>query len=110
MATLNNDCEPSEKNCDIILIVDGHKYPAHKCVLSQRSPFFEKIFCSKIKKHCSDEIMIEGISKEVFEVILDMTYLDKVYVNDELLHPSKEVADYLGIEYELHTNWWYFTA
>ena len=99
--TLNVDRETSAKDCDITLIVDKHKYPALKYILSEWSPFFEKIFCIEMKRHCSHEIIIEGVSKEVFEIILDFIYIGEVFINDELLFPCLEVADYLGLEYEL---------
>ena len=99
--TLNDDRETSAKYCDITLIVDEHKYPAHKCILSEWSPFFEKTFCVEMKRYCSHEIIIEGVSKEVFAIILDFIYIGEVFISDELLYPCLEVADYLGLEYEL---------
>ena len=101
--TLNDDREILAKYCDITVIVDEHKYPAHKRILSEWSPFFEKIFCVEMKSCCSYEIIIEGISKEVFEIILDFIYIGEVFINDELLHPCIEAADYLGLEYEVQT-------
>ena len=71
MATLNNDHKSPADLFDIALIVDGRKYTAHKCLLSSTSRFFEKILCVEMKKHSSEEIIIEGISKEVFDIMLD---------------------------------------
>ena len=97
MATLNNDHKSPADLFDFTLIVDGRKYPAHKCLLSSTSRFFEKILCVEMKKLSSEEIIIEGISKEVFDIMLDFIYKGKAYVNNELLHSFKKVADYLGI-------------
>ena len=93
------------KPCDVTLIVDGHYYPAHKSILRKDSPFFEKMFSVELKKQCNDEIVIEGICREVFDIILRLIYLRKVTVNNEILYSVTEAADYLGIVYRMRRIW-----
>ena len=59
------------------------------------------MFCFEMKRYCSHEIVVEGISKDVFEIMLDLIYIGEVFINDELLYPCLEAADYLGLEYQL---------
>ena len=102
---LNKDRKTSAKYCDVTLIVDEHKYPAHKCILSVMSPFFAKILCDEMKKHCTDKIVVEGVCQEVFEIILDSIYTGSVTVNNETSYPFAEFVDYLGITYYVRTAW-----
>ena len=103
---LNKDRKTSAKYCDINLIVDEHEYPAHKCILRDMCPFFEKIVCAETKAFCGDEIVIEGVSEEVFEIILDFIYMGEVIIDNEFVYLFSKAADYLGLEYNLRPVWW----
>ena len=105
---LNNDRKSSAKYCDINLIVDEHEYPAHKCILRDMCPFFEKIVCAETKAFCGDEIVIEGVSEEVLDIILDFIYTGEVTMGNEFAYLFSKAADYLGLEYNLRPNWWNF--
>ena len=89
------------KRCDVTLIVDRHNYPAHKCILRKWSPFFEKIFSVEMKKQCNDEIVIESVSREVFDIILKLIYLGKVTLYNEIIYSVAKTADYLGLNYRI---------
>ena len=67
-------------------------------------PVLAKIFCDEMKKHCTDKIVVEGVCKEVFEIILDLIYTDSVTVNNETSYPFAEFVDYLDITYNVRTT------
>ena len=58
-------------------------YSPHICILSVMSSFFEKIFGFEMKRYCADEIVVEGVSKEACEIILDFIYTGSVTMNNE---------------------------
>ena len=99
--TLNSDRKTSAKFCDVTLIVNEHKYLAHKCILRSKSRFFEKIFCVETKKHCTDEIVVKRVSKEAFETVLDFIYTGDVIMSYEITIQFIAAAYYLGISYYL---------
>ena len=75
---LDNDRKTSAKYCDVSFIVDGQIYPAHKCILKTVSPSFDVTFSLASKNYSYQETVVEGISKNVFEIILDLIYSGKV--------------------------------
>ena len=96
---LDNDRKTSAKYCDISLIVDEHKYPAHKCIFGLLSPFFDKMFSIEMKERYDNEAVIKGISKEVFEAILDLIYTGSVVLNMENVFGIIEAAHYMDLPY-----------
>ncbi|KAL6972378.1 Zinc finger and BTB domain-containing protein 7A [Sarracenia purpurea var. burkii] len=59
---------------DVILIANGKEYPAHKTVLSTRSPVFAAMFASKMKEVENNRVEIEDIDDEVLENMLSYIY------------------------------------
>ena len=99
MLRLDNDRKSSAKYCDITLIVDEHEYPAHKCIFGLLSPFFDKMFSIEMKERYDNEAVIKGVSKEVFEAILDLIYAGSVTLNMENVFGIIEAAHYMDFPY-----------
>ena len=59
------------QNTDILLVVDGEKFPAHKLILSARSSVLANLLenCTK-----NQEIEIPGVTAEVFHKLLHFLY------------------------------------
>ena len=99
MLKLNNDRKTSAKYCDITLVIDEHKYPAHKCVLGLLSPFYDKMFSIEMKEKRDNEAVIKGVTREVFEVILDFVYTGNIILTMENVFGIIEAAHYLDLPY-----------
>ena len=54
-----------------------------------------------MKKQCNDEIVIESVSREVFDIILKLIYLGKVTLYNEIIYSVAKTADYLGLNYRI---------
>ena len=50
MLRLDYDRKASAKYCNITLIVDEHKYLAHKCMFGLLSLFFDKVFSIELRE------------------------------------------------------------
>ena len=99
MLRLDSDCKTPVKYCDITLIVDEHKYSVHKCILSVMSPFFDKMFNIEMKEHRNNEAVIKGVSKEVFEAILDLIYTGNITLNMENVFGIIKAAHFMDFQY-----------
>jgi hypothetical protein len=66
---------------DITLVINGHKIPSHKNVLSNRSIVFEKMFLSQFKETNDKEIEIKDTNIEAFKVFLKCIYFQKLDSN-----------------------------
>jgi len=60
---------------DIVLIAsDGTKHPAHRLILSARSPFFLKTFSIGMREQTSGEVRLPDVEPERLRSVLDWMY------------------------------------
>ncbi len=60
---------------DIDIVVDGTKIPAHKCILSARSPIFKAMFSyNNTKEALEKEVVIPDVSVNVMKEFLRFIY------------------------------------
>ena len=99
MLRLDDDRKTSTKYCDVTLIVDEYEYPAHKCIFGLLSPFFNKMFSIEMKERRDNKAVIKGVTKEVFEAILDLIYTGSITLNMENVFGIIEAAHYMDLPY-----------
>lgn len=97
---LNNlkEFQENEKLCDIVLRTQsdpGKHIRAHKIVLACTSPYFRAMFAGGFKEDkCCHEIMVEQISFNILETIVEFIYTSKIIVretNVEFLLPAAKM-------------------
>ena len=86
-----------EISCDITLVVkDGEQFQAHRTVLSQASPFFEKLLGSDMKESNEGVIRLQTITKSQMADILQFIYNGNVQItSQENAEKLIETADFL---------------
>ncbi|CAL1298355.1 unnamed protein product [Larinioides sclopetarius] len=68
--------------CDTKLQTDTETFPAHRCVLSARSPVFKKMFTTDMKEKAGESINIPDISSDTIRRMLQFLYTDCTGVLD----------------------------
>ncbi|XP_035207459.1 uncharacterized protein LOC118182246 [Stegodyphus dumicola] len=63
---------------DLIVICKDVEIPAHKCILSARSPVFAKMFQHATSENSDNRIVITDIEPDVFEELLQFLYCGKI--------------------------------
>ena len=77
--------ETLDQSCDVILVVeDGKEVKAHRRVLSEASPFFEKLFNSDMKESKEGMVRLEMFSESVMRTTLEFIYTGSVQILAEL--------------------------
>ena len=78
--------------CDIVIIVEGKRFSAHKNVLASCSDYFKVMFTGSMIESRQSEITLETVSCEVFEQILQFMYEGNFTINMisalDVLHAS----------------------
>jgi len=94
---MNQFDRSQEISCDITLVVkDGEKFQAHSTVLSQASPFFEKLLSSGMKESNEGVIRLQTITKSQMANILQYIYDGSVQItSQENAEKLIETADFL---------------
>jgi len=73
----------SDLHSDIAFLVEGEKYPAHRCIVSQRSSYLHAMFTSGLKEARQQVIEIADLSSETFKLVLEFIYIDDVEPTSE---------------------------
>ncbi len=81
-----NDFYLKEDLSDITIVINGHKIPSHKIILSSRSLVFRNMFLSQFKESTEKEIQIKDTNIEAFKLFLKYCYFNEL--------DSNEIKDY----------------
>ncbi|KAL9956791.1 hypothetical protein ACROYT_G038329 [Oculina patagonica] len=89
-----------DQPCDVILVVeDGKQFKAHRQVLSEASPFFEKLLNSDMKESKEGVVRLEMFSESVMGNTLELIYTGNVQIlTEESARDLIVMADYLFLQ------------
>ena len=86
--------------CDVVLMVkDGREFKVHRRVLSEASPFFERLLNSGMKESQEGLVRLEMFTESIMAATLQFIYAGDVQISTE--DTARElivVADYLFLE------------
>ena len=74
---------------DVTFAVDGQRFPAHRCVLAVRSPYFKALFTSgqgmreEGSRVAGGEILLQEVSAPDFEMLMEYLYAHKLPEGEE---------------------------
>ncbi|XP_078346437.1 kelch-like protein 28 [Oculina patagonica] len=90
--------ETLDHPCDVTLVFeDGKEFKAHKDVLSEASPFFEKLLNSDMKESKEGVVRLEMFNESVMAAALEFIYTGKVQIlSQEMAESLIVMADYLS--------------
>ncbi|XP_078492596.1 kelch-like protein 12 isoform X2 [Ciona intestinalis] len=89
--------------CDVTLVAEGQKFPAHRAILAASSKYFHTMFSSQMKEKFEKEIKIKEVTKFAMKQVIAFIYTNKVLLSeeniDEVLHAASlmQVQDLLAL-------------
>ena len=89
-----------DQPCDVVLMVkDGRQFKAHRRVLSEASPFFEKLLNSNMKETQDGVVRLEMFTESITAATLQFIYTGDVQIlAEDTARDLIVVADYLFLE------------
>ncbi|XP_078346803.1 kelch-like protein 17 [Oculina patagonica] len=89
-----------DQPCDVVLVVKGGKeFKAHRQVLSEASPFFEKLLSSDMKESKEGVVRLETFSESVVGNTLEFIYTGNVQIlTEDNARDLIVMADYLFLK------------
>ena len=84
--------------CDVHLVAEGAKFPAHRVVLAAASPYFQAMFTGGFKENQMSEITLNDTSSEGLKCVLDAVYTGELSLSVE------NVCDVIPLANQLQLN------
>ena len=87
---------------DVILIVEGKRFPANKIVLAAGSAYFQTMFTTDVMEKSQEEVALtltpECATPEIFGVILEFIYSGKIHLSDDNCYDVLTLGSYLQVK------------
>ncbi|XP_078572534.1 kelch repeat and BTB domain-containing protein 2-like [Branchiostoma floridae x Branchiostoma japonicum] len=84
---------------DVVLEVEGRRFPCHRLVLSAASPYFRAMFTSDMAESRQKTVVLQGLDAGMFEEILSYIYSGTLHVSLDKVQPLYQAADLLQLDY-----------
>ena len=68
---------------DVVFVVEGERYPAHRVVVAASSPVFEAMLAGGFQESSSVEVVLEGIKSSAWDAVLQFLYRGTILVRDD---------------------------
>ncbi|XP_043910855.1 kelch-like protein 10 [Protopterus annectens] len=92
-----NELRLDGKLCDVIIIVDGQEFKAHKNILCSCSAYFRALFTSGWSNTEKKVYDIPGVSPDMMNVIIEYAYSRTVHVTADNVKQLLATADHFGV-------------
>ncbi|XP_066279823.1 kelch repeat and BTB domain-containing protein 2-like [Branchiostoma lanceolatum] len=97
------DLQKAEVLQDVVLEVEGGRFPCHRLVLSAASPYFRAMFTSNMAESRQKTVVLQGLDAGIFGEILSYIYSGTLHVSLDKVLPLYQAADLLQLDYVRHT-------
>ncbi|XP_078584597.1 kelch repeat and BTB domain-containing protein 8-like [Branchiostoma floridae x Branchiostoma japonicum] len=91
------DLQKAEVLQDVVLEVEGRRFPCHRLVLSAASPYFRAMFTSDMAESRQKTVLLQGLDANAFGEILSYIYSGSL--NVDKVQPLYQAADLLQLDY-----------
>ena len=92
-----NELRETNILCDATIRAQEQDFPAHKCVLSAASQYFQAMFTSQMKETESNLVELQDAKSTTISDILQFIYTGKASINSSNAQDLVMMADYLII-------------
>lgn len=72
-----------ESLCDVVIVVGGEKFPAHKAVLAAASRVFKAMFTNSMRERNAQEIVLNSLDPRSWRMAVQYIYTAQVDIEDE---------------------------
>ncbi|XP_078597464.1 kelch repeat and BTB domain-containing protein 8-like [Branchiostoma floridae x Branchiostoma japonicum] len=84
---------------DVVLEVEGRRFPCHRLVLSAASPYFRAMFTSDMAESRQKTVVLQGLDAGICGEILIYIYSGTLHVTLDKVQPLYQAADLLQLAY-----------
>lgn len=83
--------------CDVVLLVDGKEFHAHRIIMAGVSPYLRAMFTNGMLESAQKKVEIGGIDAKTMEQLIDFAYTGSIEVNIDNVQQLLSGASMLNI-------------
>ena len=69
--------------CDVVIVVQGQRFPAHKAVLAAASDVFKAMFTNQMRERRQSEVVLEELEAQTWKMAMRYIYHAQLDIDDE---------------------------
>ena len=93
-----NSLRNCEKLCDVVLIVEGERVPAHRVILASSSPYFYAMFTGEMAESRKKEVAINGIEPCSLKALVNYAYTASIRLTESNVQSLLSAASALQFD------------
>ncbi|XP_078577707.1 kelch repeat and BTB domain-containing protein 6-like [Branchiostoma floridae x Branchiostoma japonicum] len=94
-----SDLQKADVLQDVVLEIQGRRFPCHRLVLSAASPYFRAMFTADMAESRQKTIVLKGLDAVMFGEILSYIYSGTLRLSLDKVQPLYQAADLLQLDY-----------
>ena len=97
---LCSDMKAQDELCDVVILANETRFPAHRVILAAFSPYFRAMFTGNMKERGQEEIALHDVNSEALQLLLEFCYNAKLKItrsNVQCILPLANMLQMTGV-------------
>ena len=90
--------------CDVVIVAEGMRIPAHRVILASCSPYFKAMFTGEMKEKYMEEIRLHDVRSDALQAIINFCYSSRLHITKDNVQSLLALATMFQMEGVQHAS------